>query len=70
MLWMSCIAEHLVKGELIPKQVAQVLSRGGAEVVKVERGEYFGKQPLLCPLSSLRKKHIVATLFCTESCYK
>lgn len=33
--------------ELIPKQITQMLKRGGAEVVKVEREECFGKQPLL-----------------------
>lgn len=47
MLWMSCIAEYLVNGEVIPKQIAQVLRRGGAEIVKVESEECFGKQPLL-----------------------
>lgn len=47
MLWISCIAEYLVNRELIPKQIAQMLKRGGAEVVKVEREECFGKQPLL-----------------------
>lgn len=42
MLRVSCTAEYLVKGELIPTRIAQVLRRGGAG--KVERGECFGKQ--------------------------
>lgn len=47
MLWMSCIAEYLVNRKLIPNQIAQVLRRGGAQIVKVERGECFGEQLLL-----------------------